>query len=303
MKTMEKVFRALREPFPVKYLSWTVIATNKDSGDALVSPYVGRHHIMARFDDVLGPMNWQTGVQGQVGYLIKGIGIRFEKSEEWVWRWEPGVYIAATDKNRRRIEVLGSATVGLRRAAIEWGVGRYLKFITAQWVPYDAHAKKIREEPRIENITNWWALPYDHPVAAEKWATKNGDPIEDLGKDDDVLEVVEGESKAKHDDKKPAEDEETYGKNTIDLDEYFDKEEEDPAEIAKEKAKIAKEKADPSQEYDYGDVMRMAIHEMGWNYDKANKYLADNREKTTPNQMVAEFKAAIKKGLGIKQEA
>ena len=299
MNTMEKAFRALQEPFPVKYLSWTVIATKKDKSDALVSPYVGRHHIMARFDDVLGPMNWQTGVQGQVGYLIKGIGIRFEKSEEWVWRWEPGVYIAATDKNRRRIEVLGSATVGLRRAAIEWGVGRYLKFITAQWVPYDSFTKKIREAPHIENQTFWWALPYDHPVAIEKWATKNGHPIEELGKDDDVLEVVETEKDGTKKHRGPlldAEPEDEFGKGSIDLDDYFEGTKDGSPEIAQEKA-------DPSQEYDYGDVMRMAIHEMGWNYDKANKYLADNREKTTPNQMIAEFKAAIKKGLGVKQKA
>lgn len=298
MTTMEKAFRALQEPFPIKFLSWTIIATNKDNTDALVSPYIGRHHIMARFDDVLGPMNWQTGVVGQIGYLIKGIGIRTEKSQEWVWRWEPGVYIAATDKNRKRIEVLGSATVGLRRAAIEWGVGRYLKFITAKWVPYDSYAKKIREAPHIENINHWWALPYDHPVAVEEWANKNGNPIEELGKDDDVIEVEENESKEKTG-KEPVEteSEEKHGRDSVNLDEYFDGD----GDGKKGSTEIAKEKDDPSQSYNYGDVMKMATSEMGWNYDKSNKYLADNRENMTPNQMVAEFEAAIKKGLGAKQ--
>lgn len=282
MTTAEEVFRALQEPFPVKFLSWTVIATNKEKTDALVSPYIGAHHIMARFDDVLGPLNWQTGLQGQVGYLIKGIGIRIGKSKDWVWRWEPGVFEATRSTNVRRIEILGSATVGLRRAAIEWGVGRYLKFITAPWVGYDSHTKKIRETPNIENQNFWWALPYDHPAAVDKWNTKNGHPIEDLGKDDDAPEIEE----VKVDPKKKLD------KEPIDLDEYFGDEE--------GHEEIVEKKDDTPQKHNYGDFMRMAVHEMGWEHDQAKRFLEDNKAKMTPDQMVADLNEAVKKGLGVK---
>jgi hypothetical protein len=138
---------------------------------------------MERLDSIVGPFGWQTGCKSEDGQLIKGIAIRNPNTGDWVWRWEPGSWVSTADKDRKVVEALGAATKGLRRAGMEWGIGRYLWFLDGFWV--EMQNKKILKLPDVEQKKFWWALPYDHPAAKEKWLERNGGPVEELGPDHD----------------------------------------------------------------------------------------------------------------------
>ena len=62
-----------------------------------------------------------------------------------------------------RRTLLGAAVSdALKRAAVKFGVGRYIYRLDQQWVDYDAKAKKIVGTPRLPD----WALPAPQPKAA-----------------------------------------------------------------------------------------------------------------------------------------
>ncbi|KKL23525.1 hypothetical protein LCGC14_2424500, partial [marine sediment metagenome] len=88
-----------------------------------------------------------------------------------------------SERDRKVVEALGASTKGFRRAGMEWGIGRYLWFLEGFWV--QMQDKKILKLPDIGQEKFWWALPYDHHVAKEKWLDRNGAPVKELGPDPD----------------------------------------------------------------------------------------------------------------------
>lgn len=137
-KTEIEMFQRLMEPFPLDQLDWRMGAKNKDATKAMMMPYLTSRRIMFRLDRVCGPLGWQSkAVYHPVGRVtVKSLGIRNPETCEWVWREDPGTIKGRKDEDRS-IEALGGATVGFRRAAAEFGIGRYLYFIPKKvlWVP------------------------------------------------------------------------------------------------------------------------------------------------------------------------
>ena len=73
---------------------------------------------MARLDKVFGPENWQNEFKpGPVGGLMCGIGVRF--GDQWVWKWDAAEATAVEP-------VKGAHSGSMKRAAVQWGIGRYL---------------------------------------------------------------------------------------------------------------------------------------------------------------------------------
>jgi len=160
---MNEVIEKLQEPFPPKRIKWRPGATNekarqKNAGlapQAIAYPYIDARDVMWRLDRTVGAFNWQTGIKNEGGVMMKGIGIRHPDNGEWIWRWEPGAIEGGTSESRKSI--LGAASVALRRAGAEWGIGRYLYHVPRIWVGYNLQTKKLTETPALPK----WALPYD----------------------------------------------------------------------------------------------------------------------------------------------
>jgi len=178
---IDSITKRLQEPFDPRLLSWFPKVIKGDQGLAMA--YIGSRHIMERLDKVVGPFGWQTGCKSEDSQLVKGVAIRNPNTGEWVWRWEPGQWEASQDRDRKVVEALGASTKGFRRAGMEWGIGRYLWFLEGFWV--QMQDKKILKLPDIGQEKFWWALPYDHHVAKEKWLDRNGAPVKELGPDPD----------------------------------------------------------------------------------------------------------------------
>lgn len=74
---------------------------------------------MRILDEVVGPMNWQRGHYTMKDSLFCRVGIRDEKTGEWVWKSDCG-----TESNVEAAK--GEASDSFKRACTNWGIGREL---------------------------------------------------------------------------------------------------------------------------------------------------------------------------------
>ncbi|MCB0720057.1 MAG: hypothetical protein KDD65_16540 [Bacteroidetes bacterium] len=130
----------LRGFFPESEIIWRPASYTADRARVMVVPHVRDAAIMDRLDDICGPANWQnTFGKGPNGGVICGLSIRVDG--EWVTKWDTHEILPYTDaspgKGRPRRRARRAMGSGLRRAALQWGIGRYLDRIPGQWLPAD----------------------------------------------------------------------------------------------------------------------------------------------------------------------
>lgn len=138
-ESAQELFDALCEAFPVEMIDWRVGPTNekwrKDGEPLKGQPlcYVDARAVMDRLDSVCGPENWQCNYSAGVsGSIICNLGIRMTSPEGWIWKADGA---GATDMEGEK----GALSDAFKRAAVRFGIGRYL---------YDLKAPKIVLEQR-----------------------------------------------------------------------------------------------------------------------------------------------------------
>ena len=136
--------KQLKEPFNPAVISWRVGATNKDKTSGIALAYIDARDVMKRLDDVCGD-NWQ------VEYPFDGccrIGIKV--NDEWLWR--------SNGAGETQVEgEKGKFSDAFKRAAVLWGVGRYLYYLDNTWVKIKPQGRSfvLAELPNLPK----WALP------------------------------------------------------------------------------------------------------------------------------------------------
>lgn len=151
-KTIEDVFNALKEPFPPEDIQWRIGQKSKDGKKAMVLPYVTNRAIMDRLDNVVGPENWfnkyrETSGNSDNGYVCElTIIIQTDDGPRCLTR-EDG----ASCTNIEPIK--GGLSDSMKRAAVQFGIGRYLYNLSESWVPLGDYNRF--EPPRLP----LWALP------------------------------------------------------------------------------------------------------------------------------------------------
>jgi hypothetical protein len=131
-ESLQSYCDALAEPFSPELISWRVGPTNEKSrkpddplrGQPLC--YIDARTVMDRLDVVCGFDNWQNSYTPGMGTsIVCNIGIRV--AGEWIWKSDgAGVTDMEADK--------GALSDAFKRAAVRWGIGRYLYDIKAPWV-------------------------------------------------------------------------------------------------------------------------------------------------------------------------
>lgn len=112
----------MKAPFPLTDVEWRIgHSGNKDGNPwAMVLCYVTNRAIMKRLDDVVGAMNWKNQYQvGPGGGILCGISIYNFNIKEWITKWDGA---GNTDIEA----VKGGLSDAMKRAAVQWGIGRYL---------------------------------------------------------------------------------------------------------------------------------------------------------------------------------
>lgn len=149
----------LERPFPPAAISWRVGSTTQDKSKGMALAYIDSRDVMKRLDDVCGVEGWQCRYPLAAGdTLICEIGIWMPESQQWVWKADGA---GATDVEGDK----GKCSDAFKRAAVKWGIGRYLYALPSPWVPLD-EKKRIAQEPALPT----WATPEGYDSLIHKRA-------------------------------------------------------------------------------------------------------------------------------------
>lgn len=166
---MSDIYEQLKRPFDPKLISWRCGATNKDKTKGIALAYIDARDVMHRLDDVMG-LDWQCRYSHADKKTLCEIGLKL--NGEWVWRAGGA---GDTDIEAEK----GAISDAFKRAAVLWGIGRYLYSLPADWVEIDEW-KKLKTTPVMPE----WATPekYDQfmekrykKVSQEKWEEMDTD--------------------------------------------------------------------------------------------------------------------------------
>ena len=102
----------LKKEIPYK---WRVQSANEWGANCVA--YIDARDVQDLFDDVCGAENWQVLYEEHKGNLFAKIGVLM--GDKWVWKSDCG-----TESNVEKQK--GEASDAFKRAAVMWGVGRFL---------------------------------------------------------------------------------------------------------------------------------------------------------------------------------
>ncbi len=124
----------LKEPFAPEHIEWRIQQSgkqpNKQTGEvkhwALVLAYVTNRAIMDRLDEVFGIDGWRNEyTEAPDGGILCGISVLF--ANDWVTKWD-GADKTAIEATK------GGLSNAMKRSAVQWGIGRYLYDLEANFV-------------------------------------------------------------------------------------------------------------------------------------------------------------------------
>lgn len=128
-------FAKLSAPFDPASVSWRIGNTTGDKKKAMALAYIDARDIYDRLDEVAGPANWQCRYPIADKKTVCEIGIKI--GDEWVWK--------ANGAGDSKIESeKGALSDSLKRAAVAWGMGRYLYDIDSPWVEIEPAGNSFR---------------------------------------------------------------------------------------------------------------------------------------------------------------
>jgi len=136
MKTALEIYDDLCRPFTNEEIDWRIGSTNGDKTKGMALAYIDARAVMERLDTVCGPDGWQNNnVFGPGGTVVCNLGIRM--GDTWIWKADGA---GATDVEGEK----GAISDALKRAAVRFGVGRYLYELKSPWVAIVAAGRSYR---------------------------------------------------------------------------------------------------------------------------------------------------------------
>lgn len=150
--------KKLGDYFPVKWLKWKPQTVKNNNALAVV--FIDARIVQDRLDDVVGPSNWKTD------YIVLADGsvecrLSIWVDGEWVGKCDVGSPSEQPDGGDR---LKAAYSDSLKRAAVQWGIGRYLYDFPLQWVEYDPQRRQFVNEPKVPD----WAIPPVEKINAEE---------------------------------------------------------------------------------------------------------------------------------------
>ena len=173
-------FAALSAPFPPDSVSWRVGTSNKkkrqkETGDnfakatkGIALAYIDARDVMERLDEVCGPGGWQCKYSHANGKTVCDIGVKV--GDEWVWKAD-----GAGDSDIEAEK--GALSDAFKRAAVRWGVGRYLYAVSSPWCDLDEREQITEADRRKLRALLTGAAPAPAPKPVE---TPKADPVTTL---------------------------------------------------------------------------------------------------------------------------
>ncbi|MDE7219462.1 MAG: hypothetical protein K2O45_07565, partial [Oscillospiraceae bacterium] len=151
-KDARTIQQELARPFAPEDLEWRLQRAFEDKLRGIAVPYVTNRAIQARLDDVVGPDGWYNEYKpwhkaGQKEAQICGISIYFPE-KGFITKWD-----GAEDSDIEPVK--GGLSDSMKRAAVQWGIGRVLYSMDVVWVD-------------IEKQGRSWIIPKDQRAVLDK---------------------------------------------------------------------------------------------------------------------------------------
>lgn len=155
--------KTLSTPFDPSAVHWRVQGqpfeskTRKGEYSAMALAYLDARDVMDRLDDVCGQENWQTEYhETPKGRLICRLSICIDGV--WVTKSDGA---GDTDVEGEK----GAISDALKRAAVSWGIGRYLYRLESPWVPCEVKTNNGKTYWKKWKVDPWTMVKGAQPVA------------------------------------------------------------------------------------------------------------------------------------------
>lgn len=139
----------LAMPFAAEDLEWRLQTVFEDKLQGIAVPYVTNRAIQTRLDSVVGVDRWCNEFKpwhgtGKKDAQICGISIFFD-DRGWITKWD-----GAEDSDIESVK--GGLSDSMKRAAVQWGIGRVLYEMDTVYVGVDKRGKNfyIKKEERAK---------------------------------------------------------------------------------------------------------------------------------------------------------
>ena len=165
----QAIFDQLSAPFLAADVGWRVGPTNSQfkkpdevlRGQCLC--YIDARCVMDRLDMVCGVDGWQNNYTAGVGTsIVCNIGIRI--AGDWLWKSDGA---GPSDMEAEK----GALSDAFKRAAVRWGIGRYLYDLKAPWTQLEQRGKSavIPQDvyPKLDKLHDDFARRLRPPPKAQ----------------------------------------------------------------------------------------------------------------------------------------
>jgi hypothetical protein len=138
----------LKKEIPFK---WRVQSSNQWGASCVA--YIDSRDVQDLLDEVCGAENWQCKFEEYKGNLFCNIGIK--TNDSWTWKSDCG-----TESNVEKEK--GEASDAFKRAAVMWGIGRFLyskkiiklpvKQENNKWIPFSEKSNRFVKDANTINL-------------------------------------------------------------------------------------------------------------------------------------------------------
>lgn len=144
-----EIQKLLAAPFPPDHIGWKPQAVKGNR--ALAIAYIDARNVMDRLDETVGVDGWQDSYELLPDSSVVCV-LRVRFGERWVRKSDVGGPSEQPDGGDRLKAAFSDA---LKRAAVKFGIGRYLYSLPHQWCDYDPQKRQFTGTPRLPD----WAIP------------------------------------------------------------------------------------------------------------------------------------------------
>lgn len=199
-------FAKLAAPFSPASISWRIGSTTQDKTKGMALAYLDARDVMDRLDEVCTPGGWQATYPHAGQKTVCSIGVWCGPELGWVYKSN-----GAGDSDIEAEK--GALSDAFKRAAVLWGVGRYLYSLPSPWVAIETRGRtSIIKEAEYKRLADVLAKhsagiktppslpPADDDMmdAAKKWVLDSKAGLLTMANEEDVRAWQNKYAKALH---------------------------------------------------------------------------------------------------------
>ncbi len=135
---MDNILDNLIQEIPYK---WKVQSFNKDKTWGMVVAYIDARDVMDLLDKTVSPQGWQDKYRMEGTRLICSLGI-IDEGGNWLWKEDTG----SESEGEEEKSLVSDA---FKRAAVKWGIGRFLYKKDIKWVEINEYKQPIGDDGKV----------------------------------------------------------------------------------------------------------------------------------------------------------